>query len=179
MAKKRKSAVEEEMELNMTPMIDVTFQLLIFFIVTLKFKTLEKKLNSYLPTDLGLNASNEIVEDVFITVKLRQPLKAVAGRSWRSPKKTKFLFESEEITGSSNNALREIKKRLKLFRAQQPEAKGKIDAAFGVPHMHVVGILDVFHAVGYETISFTGLAKNSSIVKNEVWFNRIQQELRP
>jgi biopolymer transport protein ExbD len=36
MARKRKHKVGEKAELNMTPMIDVVFQLLIFFIVTLK-----------------------------------------------------------------------------------------------------------------------------------------------
>jgi biopolymer transport protein ExbD len=36
MARKRKSQMGEKAELNMTPMIDVVFQLLIFFVVTIK-----------------------------------------------------------------------------------------------------------------------------------------------
>jgi len=41
MSRKRiKEINEEEHELEMTPMIDVTFLLLIFFMCTLKFKTL-------------------------------------------------------------------------------------------------------------------------------------------
>ena len=39
----------------MTPMVDVTFLLLIFFMCTIKFKKLEGKLAAYLPKDMGLN----------------------------------------------------------------------------------------------------------------------------
>ena len=49
--------VETSVRMNMTPMIDVTFQLLIFFIVTLNFRTLEKKLDYRLPTDFGTGKS--------------------------------------------------------------------------------------------------------------------------
>lgn len=54
MGKKAKDAIKEEVKLELTPMIDVTFLILIFFMCTLKFKTLEGKLLSYLPTDRGL-----------------------------------------------------------------------------------------------------------------------------
>jgi biopolymer transport protein ExbD len=42
----------------MTPMIDVIFQLLIFFMVTLKFSTQEGKILSQLPKDKGLGPSD-------------------------------------------------------------------------------------------------------------------------
>ena len=47
----------EDTEIDMTPMIDVTFQLIIFFICTIKFKTLEGKLETQLPKDVGVNAA--------------------------------------------------------------------------------------------------------------------------
>ena len=47
---------QEEIEMQMTPMIDVVFLLLIFFLCTLKFKLLEGKLAAYLPKDLGGNS---------------------------------------------------------------------------------------------------------------------------
>ncbi|MFC1587195.1 ExbD/TolR family protein [Planctomycetota bacterium] len=43
----------EEIEMNMTPMIDVVFLLLIFFMCAAKFKTLESKLETRLPRDIG------------------------------------------------------------------------------------------------------------------------------
>ena len=48
---------EEEYKMEMTPMIDVTFLLLIFFLLTIKFKVLEGKLAAYLPKDVGVNSS--------------------------------------------------------------------------------------------------------------------------
>ena len=54
--KKRRSSVSEpeEMEINMLPMIDIVFQLLIFFVLTMKFIQLEGELRSYLPKNRGL-----------------------------------------------------------------------------------------------------------------------------
>ncbi len=46
-----------EAELDMTPMIDVTFLLLVFFIMTFKFKTTEGLIQSYLPRDRGTGTS--------------------------------------------------------------------------------------------------------------------------
>ena len=47
-----KKARFEEVDMDMTPMIDVTFLLLIFFLC-LEFKTLESKLAANLPKDVG------------------------------------------------------------------------------------------------------------------------------
>ena len=61
-------------ELQMTPMIDVTFLLLIFFMCTLKFKVLEGKLGAYLPKDVGVNTSQaEPVEKVDIRLDVLRP----------------------------------------------------------------------------------------------------------
>jgi hypothetical protein len=43
-----------EMEINMVPMIDIVFQLLIFFVLTAKFIEHEGELRSYLPRNRGL-----------------------------------------------------------------------------------------------------------------------------
>ena len=43
----------EETELNMTPMIDIVFQSIIFFLITLKFKTVDERLDANLPQDRG------------------------------------------------------------------------------------------------------------------------------
>ena len=44
--------IQEEVEMNMTPMIDVVFLLIIFFLC-IDFKILEAKLPAYLPKDVG------------------------------------------------------------------------------------------------------------------------------
>ena len=43
----------EETEMNMTPMIDIVFQLIIFFLLSLKFKTIDRRIDSQLPKDRG------------------------------------------------------------------------------------------------------------------------------
>ena len=61
-AKKRKSHLDdtqEEHEMDMTPMIDVVFLLIIFFLC-IDFRILEAKLPAYLPKDKG---SNDIPEE--------------------------------------------------------------------------------------------------------------------
>ena len=42
-----------EVAADLTPMIDVTFLLLIFFLCSIQFKVLEGKLSTYLPKDVG------------------------------------------------------------------------------------------------------------------------------
>ncbi|MEZ6196084.1 MAG: biopolymer transporter ExbD [Planctomycetota bacterium] len=174
---RKKSPVEEEADLDMTPMIDVTFQLLIFFIITLKFRTLEKKLLSYLPTDFGLNSSSEPIDELFVTVKLRQPPKSEAGSDWRSSKLTKIYLNDEKLEGTVRENLNAIASRLETFRAQQVEIKGKIDAGAGVPHKHVVTMLDLFSRARYSSVTFVGLSKNFNIVKSDEWWNKVQQKL--
>ena len=181
---KKKSAVEEEAEMNMTPMIDVTFQLLIFFIITLKFKTLEKKLLSHLPTDLGLNTSSEEIDENFVTVKLRQPPAAeYPNRKWRAANLTRFYFNDEKFEGTQSEIFQKFKTRLQAFRndlspKEREEARGKIDAGKGVPHGQVVTILDIFSSVGFKSVTFVGLTKNFNLTKSDEWWKNVQNGLK-
>jgi len=51
--KKKKSGGPVEVNCDLTPMIDVTFLLLIFFILNIKFKVEEGEIESFLPKDKG------------------------------------------------------------------------------------------------------------------------------
>ena len=63
----------EAFALNLTPMIDVVFQLIIFFMCAMKFKTLEKKIEAYLPKDRGMAKTPERIEEkVTIKVVIKQ-----------------------------------------------------------------------------------------------------------
>ena len=65
----RKKQTVEEVKLELTPMIDVVFLLLIFFIVTIKFKVLEGKLETELPKDVGVNSGDvELLEKIEIRI---------------------------------------------------------------------------------------------------------------
>ena len=54
----------EETEMNMTPMIDIVFQLIIFFLLSLKFKTVDQRIQSELPKDRGIQATSSFVDDL-------------------------------------------------------------------------------------------------------------------
>ena len=58
MAKKKRDLDNDPVEPPMTPMIDIIFQLLIFFMLTMKFVVQEGKLMSHLPKDKGLSPSD-------------------------------------------------------------------------------------------------------------------------
>ena len=60
----------EDTQLNMTPMIDIVFQLVTFFLLTLHFSTPEDRLESQLPKDRGLAATPTIVKD-FQNIKVK------------------------------------------------------------------------------------------------------------
>ena len=60
--------VQEDAEMDMTPMIDVVFLLIIFFLC-IEFKTLEAKLPAYLPKDRGSQSTpEEPVEQLSIKI---------------------------------------------------------------------------------------------------------------
>ncbi len=169
--------MDQEVKMDMTPMIDVTFQLLIFFIITMKFRTLEKKLNSYLPTDFGLNTSSAPVEENFITVKIRQKKASEDPRPIRE-RSSYYYVETEEIKGATEKEIfQKIYKRIKAFRDQNKDAKGKIDAGTGVPHYRVVSVLDLFHKSGFETITFVGLTVNKDISAGMKWWRKMRETL--
>ncbi len=89
-SKQMRSLAKEECEMQMTPMIDVVFLLLIFFMCTLKFKTLEGKLSAYLPADVGVNPPDaDPIEKVEVLVRVTSP-----GNKLR-PDGTKYTNDDE------------------------------------------------------------------------------------
>ena len=80
---KQNKRVIEEAELDMTPMIDIVFQLLIFFLLSAKFIALEGQLSSYLPKDRGLQASFSKIEPdevIFFLEWVPDPVREETGR---------------------------------------------------------------------------------------------------
>ena len=72
-AVKKSGDGSEAFEINLTPMIDVVFQLIIFFMCAMKFKTLERKIEAYLPKDRGLAQTPERIDErVNIKVVIKQ-----------------------------------------------------------------------------------------------------------
>ena len=68
--KKKYDSDQEAPGLPMTPMIDIVFLLLIFFMLSSKFRTIEGKLKAYLPKDRGQGVSTPTIDLGEMRVKL-------------------------------------------------------------------------------------------------------------
>ena len=109
---KKNKRVIEEAEMDMTPMIDIVFQLLIFFLLSAKFIALEGQLSSYLPKDRGLQASFSKIEPdevIFFLEWVADPVNEKTGRvrcqtinykpNPGAPSGADHEFESQDATG--------------------------------------------------------------------------------
>ena len=145
---------------NMTPMIDVVFQLLVFFLVSMKFKTLDMKIEAFLPKDRGLAATITKLEE---TPKIVAVLKRRAEGNVLE-KSTRIKVQNQTI-GTSDNAetweLLTQKAKAILDRhianAGDPaDVKGEVDASSLVPTGDVVRAVDAFIAAGLQDVTFVG-----------------------
>lgn len=151
-------------ELNMTPMIDIVFQLILFFLFTLRFKTLDYRIETRLPDKMGLADGPPVVPPPNVKASLvrldaEDPARArtrlrIAGRDWVLP-------EATASNGPERDAFVEkLSGILASLRAPAPEVHGQIDTPqpFGalVPHGDVVAVLDAFVKADYDTVDFVG-----------------------
>ena len=155
----------KEHKMEMTPMIDVTFLLLIFFLLTLRFKTLEGKLAAYLPKDIGVNTTEaEPREKVEITLRVKQVGdKRDPGdmrMEWSGEGRFEFLPGTRIIEYSigpkRTQSLDELETRLKRLYKLDKERPATIDSRPGTVYGDVVRVLDAAIEVGYRDITFVG-----------------------
>ncbi|MFT4537600.1 MAG: biopolymer transport protein ExbD [Planctomycetota bacterium] len=171
MSSKLKELSEEKVELEMTPMIDVTFLLLIFFMCTLKFKTLEGKLAAYLPKDVGVNQMDaEPIEKVEILMRVVEP-----GTKYKDLGDDKlgpyngvgrFVYGNDRVVQYSvgikkTTKLSEIETKLKSIREKEPDRPATIDARPGTVYGDVIKVLDVALSAEFTDITFVGAYPDS------------------
>lgn len=164
MVYKKRKVEQEPIKADMTPMIDVTFLLLIFFMLTIEFKTLEGLLAAYLPKDVGVNPTEaEPKEKVEIRVKVvtegskMDPYDPTKPWDGKGP----FRYGSDrEVTYSvgprTTQDLGELRARLSEFFRADPEQPATIDPYPGTVYEDVIKVLDVAVELGYEDITFVG-----------------------
>jgi hypothetical protein len=165
----------DEGVLNMTPMIDIVFQLILFFLFNLRFKSLDYRIESQLPKDRGIVATNQIVDPIpAIKIALFRefeddPTKAytkikVAGAEykldnyqWTGNRKEDMATEDRRDT-KFNSIQAKI---AELFKAN-PQLKGEIDTpppkGASVPHADIMRVLDCFLGAGITDVNFVGAA---------------------
>lgn len=154
---------------DLTPMIDVTFLLLVFFIVTLKFTVLEGVFDTALPHDRGANPQhqNDSVEKIDLQVYVAQPgeLKQV-GRKANGT----HIFEGREIrveVGERvfrfNPVTQHVAPGLREFLLSFPDRHtiplsidGRKDTVYG----DIVPLLDLVSPLGFSEVSFAATVEN-------------------
>ena len=149
MARKKQKLEEAPMEL--TPMIDVTFLLLIFFLVTLKFKVLEGKLPTFLPKDVGVNAApvDELLEKLEVYIV---PGGVTEGRNGER-------FEMQvALQGAKVPSLKTFGDRLAGMKARDPELKITLYPQPGINYEQVVKVVDECVRAEITDITFAGVA---------------------
>ncbi|MCH2103440.1 MAG: biopolymer transporter ExbD [Planctomycetes bacterium] len=165
-----KKAAEDQCELEMTSMIDVVFLLLIFFLCTLKFKTLEGKLAAYLPKDVGVNTSEaEEIEKVEIVVKVVSPgekLDAYGKGPWDPSRdangnQKRFSYGpgrrlSYAVGPRKMTDVSELQTRLAQIYKADSERPATIDSRPGTVYEDVVAVLDATLNAGFTQITFVG-----------------------
>ena len=157
---------EDDAKLEMTPMIDVTFLLLIFFMCTIKFKTLEGKLAAYLPKDVGVNSSESEPKEKDDLV-----LKVIQEGSKRDPRKVEEAWSGKgayqfgpdrvieyRIGPRKLNGLTDVSKKLQDYFEADPERGMTIDPRVDVVNADVMRVLDEAIGAGFTDITFKGAA---------------------
>ncbi|MBT4465756.1 MAG: hypothetical protein HOD03_03630 [Planctomycetes bacterium] len=168
----RKKKKFKEVKTDMTPMIDVTFLLLIFFIVTLKFKILEGRLDAALPKDRGTSTSEaEEIDKIDILIKVAEPGELIDEKGTKGL----LLYEGREIKVQ----IGEQKFRYNPFAITNPEdpipelttflqtlldspeysideTPVSLDARKGVVYGDIVVLLDVVIREKFQKVSFAG-----------------------
>ncbi len=140
---------------NLTPMTDVVFLLLVFFLVTMKFKTLDMKIEALLPADRGLATDIKRTEE--------RP-KIVARLDRADSDRARVKLDGQVIGWSdapetwTQLTARAVaaRGRLVALGGDPADLDAEIDAAPAVETGHVIRAIDAFTAAELPSITFKG-----------------------
>jgi biopolymer transport protein ExbD len=180
MVNKTLAQAMEETKTDMTPMIDVTFQLIIFFMCSIKFKVLEGKLQTYLPKDVGVNTTPidtqlDKVDVRIVRTVTREQLNLDDPDAYGLWKKRGWVIEEVNLSvmGQPIRSLADLETALKRLREATPAPpdlgqpgvedplKMNVEAMSGTLYEDVVRVVDVAIAAGFTSITFRGIEKGA------------------
>jgi hypothetical protein len=139
---------------NMTPMIDVVFQLLVFFLVSMKFKTLDMKIEAQLPTEFGIHPIGRPPERLTITARLDRPLEGAA----RLKVDGRVLGRTDDPAAWQRlgDLARGVRERHLANGGDPSVVDAEVDAVPQVPTGVVIRAVDAFTEAQFEKVRFTG-----------------------
>ncbi|HUS57216.1 MAG TPA: biopolymer transporter ExbD [Planctomycetota bacterium] len=138
--KKRNGLESRAVELQMTAMIDITFLLLVFFLLGTDFREPQARLDARLPTTGGPAAAPgpQDEEELVVRVMMR-------------PSAKRPVYRIGELTFASQDALENKLAKCRVRRADQSVT---IDADASAPCEAVIGVLDSCIKTGYVKTAF-------------------------
>ena len=166
----------DEGQLNMTPMIDIVFQLILFFLFSLRFKGLDHRIDSQIPKDRGIVSTPTFVTDIpaikISLFRLNEEKKEIAQTKIKLGNTYEVLIPHSEWTGKGDHdealeaaradAYKQLEMRIKVLHDGNKELKGEIDTpppkGGSVPHADIMRVLDSFLAAGVTEVNFQGAA---------------------
>lgn len=162
---KRKSRLSPApaVRMDLTPMIDVTFLLLIFFMLTLEFTTLDSKLESRLPKQDGVNASHappvERARVVIEVVAEGTSLEPEGDGPWSGVGPHRFGPDRVlryTCGPRAFRALADVRAYLAAEFARDPEIELVLDARRDTIYADAVAVIDLAGLVGIDTVTLAG-----------------------
>lgn len=139
--------LKDKTDLSMTPMIDVTFLLLIFFMCACKFKTFEGKLAAYLPRDRGQEPFRVEKQDLPVQILLR----------WNAPRRQCRVSVGRVFCGYDNEGVARALHKVRQLRNAGMD-RAEIEAGGDVQMLWVVQTLNMLIESGLKHIDFTAAA---------------------
>jgi biopolymer transport protein ExbD len=161
-----KTIPTDDSALNMTPMIDIVFQLILFFLFNMRFKALDQRHEALLPKYAGVNATPDWIPPLpAIKAVLKRQADGggtrveVAGRSFDLPRARAGAVDAEAARDRLRDAIRT---RIAALH-RETGLPGEIDAPStsggSVAHGDVVLVLDAFVEAGVADVKMQGARK--------------------
>ncbi len=158
--------------INMTPMIDIVFQLLIFFLLSLRFKSVDQRIDSQMPNEVGTRPYFAEQLPPRLVVKLFRKHAEEASRAFTrvrvGNRHTIDLVTAQDAdaideSADRGEALDQVIAAIHDVRRRggfDPEVKGEIRTPLpegqAVPHADVIAVLDAFLQADFEDVAFAG-----------------------
>lgn len=119
---------QENPQLDMTPMIDVVFELIIFFVVTIKQEDLYSKMNVNRPAPSSGSSSSES-EDISVNIEI--------GRRYDGNANGVILYNKREVSR------RDLDQHLKEIARTSKKTPIIVKCEGSSPHKALVDVLDI------------------------------------
>ncbi len=142
---------EETPEISMSPMIDMVFLLLVFFLVATKPIKEEG--------DLSLELPGEVAQDAPLDLPDEQRIEIHAGGQ--------VALNEELLDDPSSRQLPTLRARLREFKrsadASKSEALVTLDADDASHHQRIAEVMDACASVGITGVTFAGVSEDDEL----------------